>query len=52
MAHVWSGAGWCARTDLIFGVGGMHVLDVSVDEDGVLVLDVETEQSLNGCRVG
>jgi transposase len=54
MAHCTCGAGgrWCARTDLIFGVEGMHVLDVTVGQDGaggVLVLDVETDETLAGC---
>lgn len=43
-----SGASWCARTDRIFDVVGMHVRDASV-VDNQLVLDVETDQSLAGC---
>jgi transposase len=27
------GASWCARTDELFGVEGMHVLDVTLDPD-------------------
>ena len=44
-----SGASWCARTDRIFGVEGMHVLAVRIT-DNRLVLDVETEQTLAGCH--
>ncbi len=44
-----SGAWWCARTDRIFDVEGRHVLAASV-VDNQLVLDVETEQTLAGCR--
>jgi transposase len=40
---------WCARTDELFGVEGMHVLDVTRHDDGMLVLDVETDQMLAGC---
>lgn len=43
-----SGASWCARTDRIFDVEGMHVLEASVIGNQ-LVLDVETEQTLAGC---
>jgi len=43
-----SGASWCARTDRIFGVEGMHVLTASVAENQ-LVLEVETDQTLAGC---
>ena len=51
MAHCTcgSGASWCARTDELFGVEGVHVLDVTTGDDGTLVLDVETDQSLAGC---
>ena len=51
MAH-WtcgSGASWCARTDEIFGVDGVHVVATRQRGDGVLVLDVETDQALAGC---
>lgn len=44
-----SGASWCARADELFGVEGVHVLDVSHRVDGVLVLDVETDRALAGC---
>ena len=52
MAHCTcgSGASWCARTDEIFGVDGVHVVAVRQRGDGVLVLDVETDQTLAGCR--
>jgi len=40
---------WCARTDELFGVEGVHVLDVTTRDDGTLVLDVETDQVLSGC---
>lgn len=51
MAHCTcgSGASWCARTDELFGVEGVHVLDVCTGDDGALVLDVETDQMLAGC---
>ena len=52
MAHCTcgSGASWCARTDEIFGVDGVHVVATRRRGDGVLVLDVETDQTLAGCR--
>ena len=42
------GASWCARTDELFGVEGMHVLHVTRDSDvggeqGLVVLDVESD---------
>ena len=40
---------WCPRADAMFGVEGMHVLDVTTGQDGVLVLDVESDQVLTGC---
>ena len=40
---------WCPRADVMFGVEGMHVLDVANRDDGVLVLDVESDQTLTGC---
>ncbi len=51
MAHCTCGSGtpWCARTDEIFGVEGVHVLDVTRRDDGTVVLDVETDQVLAGC---
>src|SRR3954465_6596862 len=44
-----SGARWCARADAIFGVAGMHVLDVEVDDRQRLVLTVESGQLEHGC---
>ena len=44
-----SGVRWCARADEIFGVDGVHVVAVSRREDGLLVLDVETDVVLAGC---
>jgi transposase len=51
MSHCTCGpdALWCARTDELFGVEGVHVLDVTTRDDGTLVLDVETDQVLSGC---
>ncbi len=48
------GASWCARTDELFGVEGMHVLDVTRDPDvgggqGLVVLDVESDADPTGC---
>ncbi len=43
------GASWCARTDELFGVEGVHVLAASTREDGTLVLDIETDADLVGC---
>jgi len=43
------GARWCARADALFGVTGMHVLDVAGDERGWLLLTVETDQTVAGC---
>jgi transposase len=43
------GAPWCARTDELVGVEGVHVLEVTTREDGTVVLDVETDQVLAGC---
>lgn len=43
-----SGASWCVRTDRVFEVDGMHVLDVGI-VGNQLVLDVETSQTLAGC---
>ena len=47
-------ASWCARTDELFGVEDMHVLDVTRDPDvggeqGLVVLDVESDADLTGC---
>ncbi len=44
-----SGASWCARTEELFGVDGVHVLDVTTRDDGSLLLDVETGEELAGC---
>jgi len=44
-----SGARWCARTDEIFGVDGVHVVASFQREVGLFVLDVETDQRLVGC---
>jgi transposase len=43
------GTSWCARADEIFGVEGLHVLEVTTRDDGTLVLDVESDQTLTGC---
>ncbi len=44
---------WCARADALFGVPGMHVLDVSEQPLGAdrrrLVVTVETDADLIGC---
>ncbi len=40
---------WCPRADELFGVEGLHVLEVTTGEDGLLVLDVESDQTLTGC---
>jgi transposase len=40
---------WCPRADELFGVEGLHVLEVSTGEDGLLVCDVESDQTLTGC---
>lgn len=44
MDHPMCGPGvrWCARADMMFAVPGMHVLDVTVDDRGRLVLGVES----------
>ena len=39
----------CPRADQLFGVEGLHVLEVSVDDDGHVVVAVESEQTLTGC---
>ena len=44
-----SGVRWCVRADKIFAVPGMHVLDVTVDDRGRLVLSVESGQLESGC---
>lgn len=40
---------WCPRADELFGVAGVHVLDVTSRDDGTIVLDVETGEDLAGC---
>ena len=40
---------WCPRADELFGVEQMHLLDVFTDDDGVVRVDVETDQTLTGC---
>jgi transposase len=40
---------WCPRADELFGVEGMHLLDVHTDDGGVVRVDVETDQTLTGC---
>jgi transposase len=42
------GARWCGRADAMFAVSGMHVLDVEVD-DQRLVVTVESDQLETGC---
>jgi transposase len=44
-----SGARWCARADAMFDVPGMHVLDVTVDDQQRLVVTVESDQVEHGC---
>jgi hypothetical protein len=39
-----SGARWCARTDAIFDVPDMHILDVEIDDQQRLVLTIESGQ--------
>ena len=39
-----SGARWCARTDAIFDVSDVHVLDVEIDDQQRLVLTIESGQ--------
>ncbi len=50
MKHCRCGPGvrWCARTDALFDVAGMHVLDV-VREPERLVLTVESDHEIGGC---
>ena len=40
---------WCAPADEIFGVDGLHVLEVTTRDADVLVLDVESDQTPIGC---
>ena len=45
-----AGAPWCARADEMFNARGLHVLDVGHDAGGRLVVTVETDETLTGCR--
>jgi hypothetical protein len=40
------GTSWCPRADELFGVEGVHALDASSRNDGVVVVDVETDVDL------
>lgn len=40
---------WCPRADELFGVEGVHVLDVTSRDDGTIVLDIESDTDLTGC---
>ena len=40
---------WCPRADELFGVEGVHVLDVTTRDDGTIVLEVESDADLTGC---
>lgn len=40
---------WCPRADELFGVEGVHVLDVTSRDDNTIVLDVESDTDLAGC---
>ncbi len=40
---------WCPRADELFGVEGVHVLDVTTRDDGTIMLDVESDADLTGC---
>lgn len=44
------GAPWCARADEMFNAPGLHVLDVVHDRQGRLVVSVESDEVLTGCR--
>lgn len=44
------GAPWCARADEMFNAPGLHVLEVAHDGAGRLVVTVETDEVLTGCR--
>ena len=41
---------YCARTDRLVGLDGVHVTDVARTGDG-LVLTIETPPRVEGCRV-
>ena len=45
------GAPWCARADEMFNAPGLHVIDVGHDRSGRLVVTVETDELMTGCRV-
>lgn len=51
MAHCTCAPGtrWCSRADELFGVAGVHVLDVTARDDGTILLDVESDADLAGC---
>jgi hypothetical protein len=40
---------WCPRADELFGVEGVHVLDVINRDDGTVVVEVETAADVAGC---
>jgi len=44
------GAPWCARADEMFNAPGLHVIDVHHDAGGQLVVTVETDEVVTGCR--
>ena len=44
------GAPWCARADEMFNAPGLHVIDVHHDAGGGLVVTVETDEVVTGCR--
>lgn len=44
------GARWCARADELFDAPGLHVLEVDHDDGGRLVVTVESDEVLTGCR--
>src|SRR5690606_12433200 len=44
------GAPWCARADELFNAPGLHVLEVAHDDGGRLVVTVESDEVLTGCR--
>ncbi len=44
------GAPWCARADEMFNAPGLHVVDVHHDAGGQVVVTVETDEVVTGCR--
>lgn len=40
---------WCPLADELFGIEGVHVLDVTTRDDGTIMLDVESDADLTGC---